>query len=222
MANSEIIRFENVTVTSGNNTLLNNVSFSMFKEDKIVLKGKSGAGKSTVLKTILGGYSLKYGSIFFNNLPIRASNIFEIRRKIAFVGQEPVLGAETVRDALLLPFKFKAHKHELPQNDHIFQILNSLNLSKDILSQFSAKISGGEKQRIVFGRALLLNKTIFFADEFTSALDPESKNLVMNLLSQPNFTVLSVSHDADWISLCNRIITLDNGNIMSNEINGSY
>jgi len=179
MQQVEILRFENVTVTAGKNTILENVSFSVKAEEKIVLMGKSGAGKSTMLKTIVGGYSLKKGSISFQGQPILPKLIYEVRSRIAFVDQEPILGAEIVREALLLPFKFKVHKKDFPSEHRISEVLNSLNLSPEILLQFSSRISGGEKQRIVIGRALLLNKTIFLLDEITSALDPESKMSVM-------------------------------------------
>jgi putative ABC transport system ATP-binding protein len=222
MQHPELLRFENVTVTSRNNTLLENVSFSVKEAEKIVLMGKSGAGKSTLLKTIVGGYSITRGSISFRGRSILPDNIYQVRSLIAFVDQEPILGAERVKDALLLPFRFKAHKKDFPSAQRIDEVLSSLNLSQQILPQLSFEISGGEKQRIVIGRAILLNKTIFLLDEITSALDPESKMAVKTLFSNSHYTVISISHDPEWISCCRRIITLDNGQILRDQTNGNY
>ena len=131
-----------------------------------------------------------------------------IRKSIAFIGQEPVLGADRVRDALLLPFTYKAHRHLLPDLQTVTKYLQTLHLSSDILDKPCARISGGEKQRIAIARALLLDKTIFLTDEITSALDPESKAAVMQELFESDITLLSVSHDSDWIERCSRVITM--------------
>ena len=125
--------------------------------------------------------------------------------------QEPLLCASTVRDSLLLPFTFKAHKKNYPTQNQLIHHLESLHLPAAILDQQSSQVSGGEKKRLAIARALLLGKRIFIADEITSALDSESKQAVIKCLMGLTHTVISVSHDPEWISLCNRIITVDGG-----------
>ena len=113
-----------------------------------------------------------------------------------------------MREALLLPFSFKAHRENRPSNERIIQCLKRLHLSEDILGKPCSRVSGGEKQRIAIIRALLLDKTIFLADEITSALDPESRKAVMDELFRPEITLLSVSHDPEWISSCGRVVEI--------------
>ena len=143
-----------------------------------------------------------------DNMALSAATVADIRSRISFIGQEPVLGAELVRDALMLPFYYKAHRHALPGKKKISDLLERLHLAPDILDKPCARISGGEKQRIAIARALLLNKTIFLADEITSALDPESRQAVMDELFRPGITMLSVSHDAEWINAGSRVIEI--------------
>ena len=159
---------------------------------------------------MVGALPTTSGSVRVDGLELSADTVAEIRARIAFIGQEPVLGAEKVCDALLLPFHFKAHCGKKPSDERIFQLLERLHLSSNILDKPSKRISGGEKQRIAVIRALLLNKTIFLADEITSALDPESKAAVMAELFRPEITLLSVSHDPDWINACDRIVEIQN------------
>lgn len=158
------------------------------------------------------------GRIRVNDLELSEKTVAAIRSRIAFIGQEPVLGAGTVREALLLPFSFKAHQGAVPQDNLIFQTLEKLRLDRSILDKPCKRISGGEKQRIAIGRALLLNKMIFFADEITSALDPESKAAVITALFRPEITLLSVSHDPDWIQACGRIIDIKNEKLVEAKI----
>jgi len=205
-----MIEFKNITLKVHRQTLLDDASLHISAGDKLVVRGVSGSGKSSLLKCAVGALPLAGGSIRIDGLALSADTVAEIRARIAFIGQEPVLGAENVRDALLLPFHFKAHCDNLPNDERISQLLERLHLTADILDKPCKRISGGEKQRIAILRALLLNKTIFLADELTSALDPESKAAVMAELFRPGITLLSVSHDPEWVNACDRIIEITN------------
>jgi putative ABC transport system ATP-binding protein len=182
----------------------------IFPGEKLVVRGPSGCGKSSLLKCVVGAFPILEGSVRIDGMELCAKNIAEIRARIAFIGQEPILGAENVREALLLPFSFKAHHEKEPIEKTIVQTLERLHLSASILDKPSKRISGGEKQRIAIARALLLGKNIFLADETTSALDPESKAATMDELFRPGTTLLSVSHDPDWIGRCDRIVGIEN------------
>ena len=203
-----MIVFKNITLKVQQQMLLDHTSLHLAAGDKVVIRGPSGCGKSSLLKCAVGALPVVGGSIQVHKLDLSANTVAEVRAHIAFIGQEPVLGAENVRDALLLPFTFKTHSDHPPTDEQIFQGLERLNLSPDILDKPCNRISGGEKQRIAILRALLLNKNIFLADEVTSALDPESKAAVMAELFRPEITLLSVSHDPDWINACDRIVEI--------------
>lgn len=203
-----MIRFENISLSVQQQTLLEGANLQIAKGEKVVIRGPSGCGKSSLLKCAIGALPMREGSIRIGGTELSAATVSDIRGRLAFIGQEPILGAETVRDALLLPFQFKAHRGHAPSDATLVQSLEQFHLSTDILAKPSKRISGGEKQRIAILRALLLGKKIFMADEVTSALDPESKTAVMTELFRPGITLLSVSHDPDWIAACDRIVEI--------------
>lgn len=213
-----LIRFDQASVRVNNKTLLSAVSFTLNAGEKAVLCGKSGSGKSTVLKTLLGLLTVTSGKVYFQEKPLDSATIKTIRRHAAYIGQEPVLGADTVREALLLPFQFKAHRDHQPTDARIEAVLEQLCLPADILKQDSNRISGGEKQRIALARGLLLDKNLYLLDEVTSALDAVSKQAVFDVFANPALTVLSVTHDPEWIARCDKVLELEDGRLTQETI----
>lgn len=132
-----------------------------------------------------------------------------------------MLGADSVRDALLLPFQFKAHRGQCPTETQLQDVLQRLQLPADIVEHASSKISGGEKQRIALARGLLLGKKLYLLDEVTSALDAESKQAVFDVFAEPELTVLSVSHDPEWLARCDVVFALDAGHLTQVNIYGN-
>ena len=214
MADLLMIRYENVTLRAGDRDILRNVSFHVAQGEKVALAGESGSGKTSLLLSLVGGFHPVGGNVLFNGGEVSAATVQRIRAEVAFVGQEPVMGAESVRDALLLPFSFKAHRGAQPADEALISALTAVRLDPDMLSRSCDVISGGEKQRIALARASLLGKRVFLLDEVTSSLDPESKSAVFELLSKPVLTVFSVSHDLDWIRRCDRLLELVNGGVV--------
>ncbi|WP_024296746.1 ABC transporter ATP-binding protein [Methylomicrobium lacus] len=210
---SPIIRVDQVSVTVHEKTILSDISFALFPGEKAVFYGKSGSGKSSVLKTVLGLLPLTRGRVYFQENPLTPASVQTIRSCTAYIGQEPILGAETVRDALLLPFQFKSHREHRPTDRQLIEVLQRLQLPVDILGQKSSRISGGEKQRIALARGLLLGKELYLLDEVTSALDAESKQAVFDVFSDPHLTVLSVAHDPEWLERCDIVFGLEAGRL---------
>ncbi|MGX2038980.1 ABC transporter ATP-binding protein [Methylocaldum sp. MU1018] len=209
-----LIRFDQVCVSVRGKPILTDLSFTLGAGEKAVLRGKSGSGKSTVLKTLLGLYPLAGGRILFEDRPLDPSAVRTVRRHAAYIGQEPALGAATVREALMLPFQFKAHRDSKPSASRLIDALRRLQLPPDILERECSRVSGGEKQRIAIARALLLGKSLYLLDEVTSALDAESKRVVLDVFADPGFTVLSVAHDPDWVARCDAVLELDGGRLI--------
>lgn len=210
---SPIIRFDQVSVASHEKTILSDVSFALLPGEKAVLCGKSGSGKSSVLKTLLGLHLIKSGTVYFQEKPLTPASVQAIRSCAAYIGQEPMLAAESVREALLLPFQFKAHRGRRPTETGLIEVLQRLQLPAGILNRQSSRISGGEKQRIALARGLLLGKKLYLLDEVTSALDAESKQAVFDVFSDPQLTVLSVAHDPEWLERCDIIFELEAGRL---------
>jgi putative ABC transport system ATP-binding protein len=208
-----IIRFDHVSVIAHQKTILSDISFALFPGEKAVLCGKSGSGKSSVLRTLLGLHPIKLGTVYFQEQPLTPVSVQVIRSCAAYIGQEPMLGAESVREALLLPFQFKSHRDHQPTEAQLIEVLQRLQLPASILSQESSRISGGEKQRIALARGLLLGKKLYLLDEVTSALDAESKRAVFDVFSDPQLTVLSVAHDPEWLERCGIVFELESGRL---------
>ncbi len=208
-----MIIFDHVSIIIADRQLLLDTSLTLSAGEKVVLCGKSGSGKSTLLKALVGGQRLSSGAISINGNRVSPEHIGAIRSQLAYIPQEPLLAHKSVHDDLLLPFTFKAHQENRPTEQDIHSVLARLHLASAILERNSATLSGGEKQRLVIARAILLGKKIFLADEITSALDPESKEAVMAFLLDSEHTVVSISHDPDWIDRCDRVFTLADGKL---------
>ena len=208
-----IIRFDKVSVTTQNKTILSDISFALYPGEKAVLSGKSAAGKSSVLRTLLGMHTPISGTIYFKNQPLNPQSVQSIRSCTAYIGQEPLLGADNVRDALLLPFQFKAHRNHPPTETQLITVMQRLHLPADILNRDTHHISGGEKQRIALARGLLLGKSLYLLDEVTSALDMQSKQAVFDVFSDPNLTVLAIAHDSDWLERSTTVFEMQAGQL---------
>lgn len=212
-----MIQFEKVAVTRDEVRILDNVSFEIRPGEKAVLTGPSGSGKSTLLLALLGAVPLSEGRIRFGDQYVSPQSIREIRKSVAYIAQEPVLGADTVRAAMLFPFGFRANRANRPDKHRIREALRRMGLTKDILDRRVNNISGGEKQRIAVARALLIGKRVFLCDEVTSALDSESRDIVLDIFANPGFTMLSVSHDQKWIAVCDRRLTVAGGTVTESD-----
>lgn len=200
-----MIKFSEISISIPNRKLWHNFSLTVRLGQKIVITGPSGCGKSSLLKAAVG-LMPSTGIITVDDMQLSAKNIIEIRNKLAFIGQEPLLSDGIVIDSLREPFTFKTHSQNIFSEQKREQFLDVLSLNKAILQQTVSKLSGGEKQRLCILRALLLGKKIFLLDEVTSALDHQSKVAVMNLfLDNNDYTILSVAHDKEWINACDEI-----------------
>lgn len=208
-----MIQLEHVTIATGDKTIIHDVSLSVDTGQKAALFGKSGSGKSTILLSIMGARPPVSGTIRLSGLVVSPATIQEVRQKVSYISQEPVLGTRLVREALLLPFTFKAQAASHPSEQEIIAILEKLQLPFSILDMDVSVISGGEKQRIAIGRELLQKKNIFILDEVTSSLDRESKTAVMGLFRNSGYTVLSVSHDPGWMAICDTYYHVHSGTV---------
>ena len=190
-----LLELQHLSVVISGRTILRKIELQLDRGDRVVIRGPSGSGKSSLLKAILGLLPPTEGRILYGGAAIGPHNIESFRRKIGYVAQEPVLGGETGREALLLPFTFRSRRQDRPSDERIDRVLDGLGLAGSLLEQPAGSLSGGEKQRLALGRALLLGATLFLLDEVTSALDPESRKRIVTALAQSDSTVIAVSHD---------------------------
>ena len=197
------------------NGIFRDVSLIVRPGEKVVLFGPSGGGKSSILKALTGLLPLDSGQVTINGIELSPSNVIALRRSMAYIDQEPVMGEKMVRDAILLPFSFKGMKNALPADDRILSLCKRVKFSHDILDRNCQDLSGGEKQRIAVVRSILMGKHLFFLDEITSALDQVAKKAVISLFRKKTYTILSVSHDEHWQQLCQRSYRVSRGRIHS-------
>lgn len=209
-----MIRFADVTVREDGQLILDRVSLEILEHDKAVLYGKSGSGKTTIMTTIVGAHIPAEGAVYFRGEQVTERTIRSLRRAVSYIGQEPVLGADTVLEAIMLPFTFKGFKRKVPDREAVVQVLDRLHLDRGILRKETRVISGGEKQRIAIARELLLQKSIFVLDEVTSALDAESKRAVVEFFRESSCTIVSASHDPEWMKICTRFFLVEGGKIL--------
>ncbi|MEO1880708.1 MAG: ATP-binding cassette domain-containing protein [Methylococcales bacterium] len=179
--------------------LLEQANLTVDAGEKIILTGPSGCGKTTMLLTLIGGFKCQSGSIKVNGLLLNAQNIQKIRSLISYIPQAAPQRADKVIDTLMEPFLYQCNRSKTPKLEKIKKLFEQLKLQDKLLDQSVQRLSGGQKQRLLIIIAILLERPIILADEPTSALDEQSKQAVIDLLMQDKYTMLSVSHDHDWI-----------------------
>lgn len=165
----------------------------------LVIRGPSGCGKSSLLKVICGLCPPASGEILWQTQAVTAQTLPWWRTQINYLPQEPVMGGTTIEDVLLLPWAMQATRLNKPKEAQCDTVLDELGLTHTLDTDVS-QLSGGEKQRLAFARALLLERPIWLMDEPTSALDPDNRDMALALLKDNGRIAISVSHDPVWIA----------------------
>jgi len=196
--NNELIKYENIGISFENRKILSGFNLTVKKNQKILLRGKSGTGKTTLLKILLGFTKPSEGTIYFRNRVIDSKTCWEARKEIAYIVQDTDLGEGKVKILLDDVFSYRANKEKL-DHEKLRVFMRELELEDDILEKDFQELSGGEKQRIGILIALLLDRNIYLLDEVTSALDAKLKKKIADyFLARKNWTLLIVSHDREW------------------------
>lgn len=221
-----MIIFDNVSKVfeDGNQEkiILNKSSIKFDDKCMVGIIGRSGLGKSTILKLILGIEKVDSGDILVDGVSIKNSDtntMEEIRRKkIGSVFQNfNLISALTVEENIMLPTFF--YQNGTPQ---LYRLIDILGMPKGILKQEVNTLSGGEKQRVSIARALINNPNILIADEPTGNLDVENENLVINLFkaikNELNVTVITVTHSENVAMNMDELYTIENHMIVRTSI----
>lgn len=214
-----MIKLVNVTkcFSDGSNIryIFKNCNFEFKKGSTTAIVGRSGLGKTTLVKLILGITSLNEGDILVCGSSILdMKNLSKVRRRnIGCVFQNfNLISGFTVKENILLPRYF----FENGENN-INEICNTLGLSKEMLSKSIDKISGGEKQRVALARALINNPEILIADEPTGNLDAANEQNIIELLKRINeelgITIIIVTHSDKVANSMQSICTVVDGKI---------
>ena len=171
--------------------------------------GESGAGKSTIINSVMGLVTPEMGNIKVDGIIMNHSSIQNIRNKIAWVPQEINLPYEFVKETIDAPYSLKIN-HSLKKDlNQMYLLFESLGLDKGIYHKRMREISGGERQRLMICLAVLLNKKILLLDEPTSAVDSITREKMIDFLRSLDVTLLAVTHDDVFASSCDRIIRIN-------------
>ena len=216
-----MIKFENVTATYAENVGIFNLSFHIPKGELVFLMGPTGAGKSTVLKTIYRDISISDGNLYINGEDvgnIRRRHVPRFRRKIGMVFQDYRLVPDrTVFENIALPLQIEGvPKKEI--KDKVNDISEKVGLKKRI-NNYPGQLSGGEKQRVSIARALVKNPLVILADEPTGNLDPNVSDEILDLLeiaTDSGAAVLMSTHNFPLIQpRKKRFIELNEGRLVT-------
>ena len=225
MQENTIVSLKNAAIYQGKTLILNDVNITITKGEFSYLIGKTGSGKSSLLKALYGALPLEAGEgdvCDFNLRTLNRRSIPLLRRKLGIVFQDfNLLDDRNVTENLLFVLKATGWTDKKQMSERIASVLTAVNLP-DAGARMPHQLSGGEQQRIVIARALLNQPELIIADEPTGNLDPETSDdllvLLRNLATNNNTAVLFATHDYRILqNFPARIMRCQNGRILDEE-----
>lgn len=195
------------------------VSISAQKGEWVALVGHNGSGKSTIAKLLNGLLFPEDGLIKIGHFVLSEKNIWDIRRQVGMVFQNPdnqFVGA-TVQDDVAFGLENHGVQHDT-MVERVESALNEVGMQSYALHE-PARLSGGQKQRVAIAGVLALQPDVIILDEATSMLDPRGRAEVMETIrimrEQEDITVISITHDLDEVLFADRVIVMNNGEVHS-------
>jgi ATP-binding cassette subfamily B protein len=209
------IKLENIYFGYNNKLLFNDLNIEFENNKKVAIIGKSGSGKSTIIKLIMGFYKINEGQILIDGQNINDYNIGSIRKNISYINQNTKLFNLSVYDNILYGNENKDKKYV----DNIIKSMNIENIYKNLEQGLETnvgvdgdKLSGGQKQITFLIRELIGDKKIFILDEPTSALDDINKQLILDLIKKiKGKTVIIITHDMDFTKYVDTTYLISDG-----------
>ena len=217
-----LINVKNLSISFGNNIILKNVNFHLSKKESLVIIGRSGSGKSVLLKCLMGLLKPNLGSIEISGIDIVKSNRINKENALKNIGVTFQNGALfdsltvweniTFKETRFFGFNKKLAK------ERAFSVIENLELDKNILELYPSELSGGMQKRVAIARAICDQPQILFFDEPTSGLDPITGKVINDLIQRTvkklGVSAITITHDISSINnLANRVILLENNRI---------
>ena len=222
MTSKNLINVKNLSVSFGHNIVLNNINLHLSKRESLVIIGKSGSGKSVLLRCLMGLLKPDLGSIEIDNIDIVNANRIDKEKALTNIGVTFQNGALfdslnvweniTFKQTKFFGFNKKAAKEKA------LSIIKNLELNENILELYPSELSGGMQKRIAIARAICDQPEILFFDEPTSGLDPITGKVINDLIhktvSKLGVSAITITHDISSINnLASRVILLDRNKI---------
>ena len=203
------VTVDNLTIRYGQETLFQNIGFDVDAGQKVCIAGQSGSGKTSLIKALMGLVVPAEGEIVIGQEPLTEKSVWQLRKYIAYVPQEPDLGEGIVIDRIRRPFDYHTNAHLVWNRQAVSDYCEQFRLDDKLLDSDIAELSGGEKQRFALIIALLLERPILLLDEPFSALDKETKAIIKEQLQQDtSHTILFVSHEDALLDIADKTIEL--------------
>jgi ATP-binding cassette subfamily C protein len=217
----QTIEFKNVSFAYEKSpALLNHLNFSIAKGSKLLITGKSGSGKSTILLLLMGFLRPQSGVIAIDGEPLDAPVIMSWQKNLSYVPQNPVL----VNGSILMNIAFENSETGVDEKK-IEKLVESLGMESwlqqlpdglhTILGERGLQISGGQRQRLAIARALYMNRDVILLDEITSNLDEQASHELIRLITQLPQTVILITHDETLRSYFDHSLLLEEGKLRS-------
>ena len=211
-----MIEFQNVSFAYDKGSpVIRDLSFRVEDGQSVGLIGANGAGKSTVMKLLLGLLTGE-GKILVDGLEVRKENLFQIRRKLGFVLQNSdnqMFMPTVYEDMIFAPLNYGLSRPEAEARvDRALQLLGL----EELKHRHNHKLSGGEKRMAAIATILAMEPEAILMDEPTAALDPYNRRIVINIIRGLSQTKIITSHDLDMIlDTCDRVILLSHGELVA-------
>jgi len=215
---ADACRFEGVSFAHGEKQIIRGVGLEIPARQITVLKGPSGAGKTTIIDLLIGLYRPDSGRITIDGVPLDQIDLFKWRHKIGYVPQELSLlhadvrenisfGDPTITDAMI-----EEALRQAEATDFVARLPQGLETS---VGEMGGKMSGGQRQRISLARALVTSPEVLILDEVTSALDPVTEqDIVRNIAGlRERYTIVVITHRQAWTTIADRLYDVEEGEV---------
>lgn len=214
-----LIEFKNVSFRYSEEQpwVLKNLSFKIYENEFVAIIGHNGSGKSTIAKLVNGLLFPQEGEILINNITVNEETIWDIRREIGMVFQNPdnqFVGA-TVQDDVA----FGMENRGIPREEMMKRIDETLHAvwMQDYRMTEPYRLSGGQKQRVAIASVLAISPQVLILDEATAMLDPKGRKEIMQTVSelseQRGLSLITITHDLAEVTQAERVIVMNSGEI---------
>ncbi len=200
-----MVSLKNVTIVNENNIIFSDINFNVNSGELVFLIGKTGTGKSSLLKVLYGDLPLNSGQgsiVGFDLTQLKEKQIPKLRRKLGVVFQDfKLLTDRTIFENLSFVLKATGWKEKDKIDQRVSEVLDMVNVNSND-KKYPFELSGGEQQRVAIARALLNHPELIIADEPTGNLDPETSHEIMQLFSelhQGGISLIMATHDYNMI-----------------------